>query len=252
MVAFLPEATGRGGAVPNGAPLGEGDAPDEGAGAGDTRRGAGATPTSVAATLATGAGGAVADAGRPDCPTTSRVGATLGLELEAATGLADGAGPGPGRPLKLAAPGTALERGGGGSFLVPALATATALGGGDAGGPLTSAGGAATRPRSVVGCSAGESPTAGSDVYALPASAFSATSLSMIKREESSILMNFTPIPDGFSVADWVGSRFQTTRPTPEMTLKSPARRISNFSNVPGGKGAAVFTKRPPLLTSWE
>ena len=48
-----------------------------------------------------------------------------------------------------------------------------------------------------------------------------------------------------------MGSR-HTTRPTPEMTLLSPARRISNLSSVPGGNGVGVFTKMPPLLTSCE
>ena len=58
--------------------------------------------------------------------------------------------------------------------------------------------------------------------------------------------------PAGFSVAACVGSRFHTTRPTPAMTLLSPARRISNLSSVPGGNGVGVFTKMPPLLTSCE
>ena len=74
----------------------------------------------------------------------------------------------------------------------------------------------------------------------------------MIARDASSILMNFTPMPAGFSAPAEVGSRFQTTRPTPEMTLLSPARRISNLRSVPGGNGVGVLTKRPPLLTSCE
>jgi hypothetical protein len=75
----------------------------------------------------------------------------------------------------------------------------------------------------------------------------------MMAREESSILMNLTPIPAGLSAPPACGgSRFQTTRPTPEMTLLSPARRISNLRRVPGAKGEGVLTKRPPLLTSCE
>ncbi len=71
-------------------------------------------------------------------------------------------------------------------------------------------------------------------------------------RDESSILMNFTPIPEGRSPADWLGSRFQTTRPTPMMTALSFAIRISNLISVPGGKGVGVLMKSPPLLTSCE
>ena len=71
-------------------------------------------------------------------------------------------------------------------------------------------------------------------------------------RDESSILMNFTPIPDGRSPAAWLGSRFHTTRPTPAMTAWSFAMRISNLRSVPGGNGVAVLMKMPPLLTSCE
>lgn len=121
------------------------------------------------------------------------------------------------------------------------------------------AGAAAWTPRNVVGAlgtpaglAASSSSAAGSDVYALPASDFDVTSFSITTREASSILMNFTPIPAGLSGPACVGSRFQTTRPTPEMTLLSPASRISNFRSVPGGKGVGVLTKMPPLLTSCE
>jgi hypothetical protein len=66
----------------------------------------------------------------------------------------------------------------------------------------------------------------------------------------SSSLMNLTPIPDGMSPTAAPTSRFQTTRPTPAMTAWSLARRISNFSSVPGGNGLVALMKMPPRLTS--
>ncbi|MCL2779465.1 MAG: hypothetical protein FWD73_15850 [Polyangiaceae bacterium] len=68
------------------------------------------------------------------------------------------------------------------------------------------------------------SSAAFSEVYARPASSFSETSRSMTARDASSILMNFTPMPDGFSLVAFEGSRFHTTRPTPASTFSWPAR----------------------------
>ena len=93
---------------------------------------------------------------------------------------------------------------------------------------------AAGASRAAVGISASLS-------YALPASAFVFTRRSMTVFDGSSILMNFTPIPAGRSPFDVPASRFHTTRPTPAMTAWSLARRISNFSSVPGGNGLAVL-----------
>jgi hypothetical protein len=74
----------------------------------------------------------------------------------------------------------------------------------------------------------------------------------MICLEASSILMNFTPIPAGRSPPAWVGSLFQTTRPTPAITAVSPSMWSSNLRSVPGANGVGVFTKTPPTLTSNE
>ena len=88
--------------------------------------------------------------------------------------------------------------------------------------------------------------------YADLASPFDCTSRSIVAREASSSLMNFTPIPPGESVEACAASRFHTTRPTPPMTATSPAMRISNLRSVPAANGVAVLMKTPPLLTSYE
>jgi hypothetical protein len=75
---------------------------------------------------------------------------------------------------------------------------------------------------------------------------------SMIWREDSSSLMNLTPMPLGGSPVAPGASRFQTTRPTPWSTCLSSAILISNLSRVPGGKGEGVLMKMPPRLMSYE
>ncbi len=74
------------------------------------------------------------------------------------------------------------------------------------------------------------------------------TTSSMSSRDGSSILMNFTPIPEGRPSPTWAGSRFHTTRPTPAMSGLSSEMRSSNLSNVPGPNGVVVLTKIPPRL----
>ena len=69
----------------------------------------------------------------------------------------------------------------------------------------------------VTVCS-GAAGASGSDSKARPASAFDDVRRSMTARDGSSILMNFTPIPEGRSPVDWPVSRFHTTRPTPAIT----------------------------------
>ncbi|MEZ4294542.1 MAG: hypothetical protein R3B70_06175 [Polyangiaceae bacterium] len=82
-------------------------------------------------------------------------------------------------------------------------------------------------------------------------SACASTSFWIIVRDLSSILMNLTPMPPGRSSFASVGSRFHTTLPTPDSIVCSSWSRISNFSNVPGGKGDGVLMKMPPRLTSF-